>query len=118
MASPLNEINIREDLDNSTNWINDVDMLDPLNPRNVLKLLKSRNTERIIISQININSLRYKFNELVSIIHGNVDILIITETKLDDTFTNSQFKIEGFSYPYRLDRTKEGLTRNKKITEE
>ena len=42
------------------------------------------------------------------IIHGNVDILIITETKLDDTFTNSQFKIEGFSYPYRLDRTKEG----------
>ena len=37
-----------------------------------------------------------------------MDILIITETKLDDTFTNSQFKIEGFSYPYRLDRTKEG----------
>ena len=32
----MNEINIREDLENSTNWINDVDMLDPLNPRNML----------------------------------------------------------------------------------
>ena len=58
----------------------------------MLKSLKSRNTERIIISQININSLRYPFNELVSVIHGNVDIPIITGTKLDDT--KSQFKIE------------------------
>ena len=35
-------------------------------------------------------------------------ILIITETKLDDTFPVSQFHIDGFSKPYRLDRNRNG----------
>ena len=39
---------------------------------------------------------------------GNIDILIITESKLDQTFTNSQFCIEGYAPPFRLDRTKHG----------
>ena len=34
-----------------------------------------------------------------------IDILIITETKLDDSFPEAQFFIEGFLKPYRLDRT-------------
>ena len=37
-----------------------------------------------------------------------LDILIITETKLDDTFPVSQFHIDGFSKPYRLDRDRNG----------
>ena len=37
-----------------------------------------------------------------------LDILIITETKLDDTFPVSQFHIDGFSKPYRLDRNRNG----------
>ena len=37
-----------------------------------------------------------------------LDILIITETKLDDTFPGSQFHIDGFSKPYRLDRNRNG----------
>ena len=32
------------------------------------------------------------------------DILLITETKLDNTFPVSQFSIDGFSMAYRLDR--------------
>ena len=32
-----------------------------------------------------------------------LDILIIAETKLDDTFLQEQFLIEGFKQPYRLD---------------
>ena len=32
-----------------------------------------------------------------------LDILITTETKLEDTFPVSQFHVDGFSKPYRLD---------------
>ena len=33
-----------------------------------------------------------------------VDIHIVTETKLDETFLESLFLMDGFSKPYRLDR--------------
>ena len=33
---------------------------------------------------------------------------MISETKIDDTFPESQFLIEGFSNPFRLDRTAKG----------
>ena len=36
------------------------------------------------------------------------DILIITETKLGDTYPISQFHIDGYSMPYRLDRNRNG----------
>ena len=38
-----------------------------------------------------------------------VDVLVITETKLDDTFLTSQFLVTGFSVPYRLDRNRNGV---------
>ena len=36
---------------------------------------------------------------------------MISETKIDDTFPDSQFLIEDFSVPYRLDQTakREGI---------
>ena len=63
---------------------------------------------RIIIAQININSIRNKFDALVSGIRGNVDILTISETKIDDSFPNRQFLIDGYTAPYRLDRNSVG----------
>ena len=36
---------------------------------------------------------------------GNVDILMVTETKIDESFPTSQFFISGFTSPYRFDRT-------------
>ena len=39
---------------------------------------------------------------------GNIDILIITESKLDDTFPINQFIIQGFAPPFRADRNKNG----------
>ena len=39
---------------------------------------------------------------------GKVDVLIITETKLDSTFLSSQFCIFGFSKPFRFDRNRKG----------
>ena len=35
---------------------------------------------------------------------GRFDILLMTETKIDATFSNSQFNVEGFRM-YRVDRT-------------
>ena len=73
-----------------------------------IKDLRNQNSFRIIIVHININSIRNKFEPLVSFINNNLDILMISETNTDDTFPDSQFLIEGFSVPYRLDRTAKG----------
>ena len=37
-----------------------------------------------------------------------VDILILTETKLHDSFPTSQYMVDGFSMPYRQDRNRIG----------
>ena len=39
---------------------------------------------------------------------GMFDILVITETKLGNSFPVLQFHIDGFSIPYRLDRNRNG----------
>ena len=79
-----------------------------LNPYNILKGVRVANINRLIIGQLNINSLRNKFEALKETIKGNLDILIITETKLDDSFPINQFIINGYSPPFRADRNKNG----------
>ena len=37
------------------------------------------------------------------ILMDNIDIFMVTETKLDDSLPASQFNIKGFSTPFRLD---------------
>ena len=59
---------------------------------------------RPIIAQLNINSIRNKFKFLEKDICANLDILLISETKLDDSFPSTQFLFDGFSKPYRLDK--------------
>ena len=57
---------------------------------------------------LNINFVRNKFELLSSLIGGKIDILLITETKLDATFPTNQFFIQGYSTMYRLDRNDKG----------
>ena len=38
----------------------------------------------------------------------NIDINLISQTELDDSFTSDQFKIDGFSAPFRFDRNSKG----------
>ena len=75
---------------------------------NQLKDIKLKNINRISIGQININSLRNKFEFLNSMVNGFVDILLITECKLDDSFPTAQFHMQGYSSPFRLDRNSYG----------
>ena len=62
----------------------------------------------MIKGTLNINSLSSKYDALKVLISGTFDILIITETKLDDTYPISQFHIDGYSMPYRPDRNRNG----------
>ena len=77
-------------------------------PDLVLQNIKLSNKNKIIRGHLNINSIRNKFEQLKVIFKDRIDILMISETKIDSTFPESQFFIEGYSKPYRLDRTKHG----------
>ena len=57
---------------------------------------------------LNINSLRNKFEALQFIINRNLDIILLAETKLDDSFPYAQFMLKNFGIPYRLDRNSNG----------
>ena len=57
---------------------------------------------------MNINSLTNKFEAFSYIIKDKLDIIIVGETKLDESFTENQFIINGFKKPYRLDRNRNG----------
>ena len=46
------------------------------------------------MGQLNINS-------IVILIVNNIDILVLTETKIDSSFPNAPFRIDGFSAPCR-----------------
>ena len=75
---------------------------------NTLKSLRKDNLNKLIFAHLNINSIRNKFELLSEQIKGNVDVLMISETKIDDSFPVGQFLIEGFCTPYRLDRNSKG----------
>ena len=79
-----------------------------LNPLSTIKNLRLSNVNRVVIGNLNINSLPNKFNQLKELVLKHVDILVLTETKLDDSFPNSQFLVDGFSEPFRIDRNRSG----------
>ena len=62
-----------------------------------LKALNLKNANRLLIGHININSIRNKFEALVDGVNQNLDILLISETKLDNSFPAAQFMIKNNS---------------------
>ena len=45
---------------------------------------------------------------LQEVIENNIDVLLISEKKLNASFPSSQFILDGFTPPYRLDRMQHG----------
>ena len=82
--------------------------LKTMSPKDILKKMKLRNANKIIIGHLNINSIRNKIEDLKYLIAENIDILLISETKLNNTFPESQFLISGFQPPYWEDRNEKG----------
>ena len=73
-----------------------------------LRLVRNRCRNNVIISHLNINSLRNKFHDLSDLFSDRlVDILFISETKLDSTFTQAQFDAPGYN-SFRKDRNCHG----------
>ena len=78
------------------------------NPIRILNVLRIKNSERLVIGHININFIENKFESLVSLVKDKIDIIMISETNIDDSFPLNQFVMEGYSTPFRLDRNSQG----------
>ena len=62
-----------------------------------LRDVRIKNLNRIVLAHLNINSLRNKFDLLTDQIKGNVDVLVISETRLDDSFPTGQNNMPFFN---------------------
>ena len=94
----------------TTPYLDESDNDDPVqkNDLSILKNIRISNINRLVIGQLNINSIRNKFQTLKATMSGNLDILVITESKIDESFPIAQFIMEGYSPPFRLDRNANG----------
>ena len=74
--------------------------------------IRNVNLNKLIFAHLNTKSIRNKFESLVDINKDNIDISMILETKVDDSFPDGQFFLDGFGTPFRLDRNIMLLIRN------
>ena len=97
LESSLNELNVsKEKAADTMTQVTDI------------KHIRNNNRKECIIASLNINSLPNKFEEIKEWLGSNLfDILAIQETKIDSTFPNSQFNVEGYKL-FRHDRAKGG----------
>ena len=65
-----------------------------------LPKLRVNNPLRMIVGQLNIMEQAF-----CSIFQQKIDIFLVSESKIDDTFPKAQFCAEGYSTSYRLDKT-------------
>ena len=63
-----------------------------INPIETLRTIKNDNPHKIIIGHLNINSIRLNYEFLKELICKNIDIFLISETKLNETFPQDNFR--------------------------
>ena len=69
--------------------------------------MKRNSPDKLILGNVNINSVRNKFDALSYIIGNNIDIILISWTKVDDTFPTTQFLLKALVL-HRQDRNRTG----------
>ena len=74
-----------------------------LNSFSKIKELRIGNANKVITGNLNINSIRNKFEQSKETALKYIDTYVVTETKLDETFLDSLLLMDGFSKPYRFD---------------
>ena len=99
--SPENEVSILSIDQSDRENVLDLSRNPLLDPMQELEQTRQKNSNRLIVALLNINSIRNKFDSLVEMVKENVDILLISETKIDSSFPKVQFHIDGFT-TYRL----------------
>ena len=60
------------------------------------------------LAYLDINSIHNKFDLLIEGLSGSVNVIMISESKIVETFPARQFLIDGYTPPYRLDRNCNG----------
>ena len=70
----------------------------------VLESIRVKNVNRVIIGHLNVNFIAPKLDAIKLIVPGNIDIMVLCETKLDASYPITQFLIPGFGVPFRRDR--------------
>ena len=65
--------------------------------------MKENSPNKIIAGYLNMNSLRNKFEALQYVINRNLDIILLSETKLDGHFLQQKAKLMDYGIPYRFD---------------
>ena len=68
----------------------------------VIRELRLRSVNRILIGNLNVNSIRNEFDHMKDTVLKYSDILMLTENRLDGTFLTSQFLIDNFSKSYKF----------------
>ena len=63
---------------------------------NSLKALRLTNPKNVLFSYLKINSITNKMGSLREVVTENVDILAITETKIDESFPTAQVLLVGY----------------------
>ena len=74
-----------------------------LNSFSKIKELRIGNANKVITGNLNISSIRNKFEQSKETALKYIDTYVVTETKLDETFLDSLLLMDGFSKPYRFD---------------
>ena len=74
--------------------------------KNTLKIFHKSNIDQVVSAHLNINSIRSKFEQLSDMTEGHIDVLMISEFKLDNSFSDGQFLIERYRAPFWLDQNK------------
>ena len=109
VSSPNNNLN--KTLDNSKRE-SEIKDLTEKSKSDLLGLIRLRkeNLNNPNIAYLNINSLREKIVSMREIcLKRSIDILCVDETKLDASYPNAQFHIEGDQFPpFPRDRNKHG----------
>ena len=70
----------------------------------VLKGIRTKNINRVIIGHLNVNFFAAKLDAIKTIIPGKMDIIVFSETKFDASYSMAQLLIDGYCKPFRLDR--------------
>ena len=84
------------------------DVTEIISDNDRLELFRKHHNKDLLIAHLNINSIQNKFEELTEVIKKiNAHIMFISETKIDASYPNAQFKVPNYSL-YRNDRKKGG----------
>ena len=74
----------------------------------VLNSLRIRNLNKLVVGHFNFYSVRNKFDFLAYQVKENINVLMISETELDESFPLVRFSLDGYGVPFQFDRNGNG----------